>query len=369
MKKIFILMLLLQFAFAQKVEAIRGVWLTNVDSQVLDSKENIVEAVKLCSDLKINTICVVTWNKAMTSFPSKVAKSVTGYLIDPRWDGRDPLKELIEEAHKHNIKVIAWFEFGFSSSYNENGGIILKNKPDWAAKDSQGKLVKKNNFEWMNGFHPEVQQFLLDLIMEVVKNYDIDGIQGDDRLPAMPSTAGYDKYTVDLYKKTHKGKNPPKNYKDNEWIQWRCDILNNFMKRIYTEVKKYNPKVLVTMAPSIYPWAKEEYFQDWPTWVKNGWVDFISPQLYRDNIQAYQMVLKEIVQEQIDDENLNKFFPGLLIKVGNKYPSDDLVREMIEFNRKMGVNGEVFFFYEGLKKFKNTLLDIYKNDIVEFPSK
>jgi len=40
----------------------------------------------------------------------------------------------------------------------------------------------------------------MSLIMEVVNNYDVDGVQGDDRLPAMPSLAGYDNYTSSLYK-------------------------------------------------------------------------------------------------------------------------------------------------------------------------
>lgn len=367
--KSFITMLFLSILLlGEPIKAIRGVWLTNVDSQVLNSKENIIEAVKLCKELKINTICVVTWNKAKTSFPSKVAKAVTGFEIDPIWQGRDPLKELTEEAHKENIKVIAWFEFGFSSSYNEDGGIIIKNKPHWKAIDNKGNLVKKNNFEWMNAFHPEVQQFMLDLILEVVRNYDIDGIQGDDRLPALPSSAGYDDYTVKLYKKEHKGKNPPQNYKDEKWVDWRANLLNKYMERIYKEVKKIKPNVLVTMAPSIYPWSKEEYLQDWPTWVENGWVDYIFPQLYRYNIQDYQKLVKEIVQEQISDENLSKFYPGILIKAGSNYPSDDFLKEMITTNRNYGIKGEVFFFYEGFKKFKNTLKEIYQNDDVVFPN-
>ena len=52
----------------------------------------------------------------------------------------------------------------------------------------------------MNGFDPEVQDFIMSLIMEVVLKYDIKGIQGDDRLPAMPTLAGYDNYTSSLYK-------------------------------------------------------------------------------------------------------------------------------------------------------------------------
>jgi len=49
--------------------------------------------------------------------------------------------------------------------------------------------------------------------MEVVEKYDIEGIQGDDRLPAMPSLAGYDDYTSSLYYQKF-GVAPPQNYND-----------------------------------------------------------------------------------------------------------------------------------------------------------
>ena len=54
----------------------------------------------------------------------------------------------------------------------------------------------------MNAIHPEVQDFILNLIEEVLINYEVAGIQGDDRLPAMPSEGGYSTYTKDLYKQS-----------------------------------------------------------------------------------------------------------------------------------------------------------------------
>ena len=48
---------------------------------------------------------------------------------------------------------------------------------------------------WWNALHPGPQELLLKLISEVVEKYDIDGIQGDDRLPAMPSEGGYDEFS------------------------------------------------------------------------------------------------------------------------------------------------------------------------------
>lgn len=347
-------------------EAVRGVWLTNVDSEVLNSKEKIIEAVHFLDELGFNSIFVVVWNKAMTSYPSRIMKELTGVEIDTLFTGRDPLKELIDEAHKRKIKVIAWFEFGFSSSFELNGGPILEKKPEWAALDVNGNLVRKNGFEWMNGFHPDVQDFLLSLIMEVIENYNVDGIQGDDRLPALPSEAGYDDYTISLFKSQHNGEEPPKDHKDFYWTQWRADLLTDFMRRIYETVKSYNKNILISMAPSIYPWSKEEYLQDWPNWMRKGYVDLVCPQVYRYNINDYRSALNQIVADQIDKNDFNKFYPGVLLKVGDYYPSEDFLADMITENRKNNVNGEVFFFYEGIKKYPDFFRKIYKDRVV-FP--
>jgi len=368
MKKFFLLLILFipLLSLNGQTKAVRGVWLTNVDSDVLNSQKNIAEAVELCSSLNINTIFVVVWNKGFTLYPSKIMKELCGIEIYPQFAGRDPLKELTEEAHKKNIKVIAWFEFGFSSSYKLDGGAILKLHPEWAALDNTGNLVKKNGFEWMNGFNPEVQEFMLSLLLEVVKNYDVDGIQGDDRLPAVPSEAGYDDYTVNRYRKEHNNADPPENFKDSSWIQWRADILNEFMGRIYRSVKKINKNIIVSMSPSIYPWSKEEYLQDWPEWVKNGYVDLVIPQLYRYDFYSYKKLLDEIINDQINKKNIHKFYPGILLKLGDYYPSIEFLEQMISENMKNNINGEVFFFYEGLKKYPEFFRKIYKEK-AEFP--
>lgn len=350
-----------------KTEAVRGVWITNVDSDVLTSCEKIREAVALCKANGINTIFMVTWNKAVTMHPSKVMLEHFGIEQDTLYRGRDPLAEMIEEAHKENIKVFAWFEFGFSTSYNLDGGHIIAKKPEWAALDSDGKLVKKNNFEWMNGFHPDVQKFAIELVTEVVRNYQVDGVQGDDRLPAMPSESGYDAYTVALFKKQHSGQEPPADYKDPAWIEWRCNLLTDFMGRMYKAVKEIKKDVIVSVSPSIHPFAKEEYLQDWTTWVRKGYVELVNPQLYRYNINAYQKLLDDIYNGQIEKKDLHRFYPGILVKLGKYYPSEEFLLQMIEANRKAGLKGENFFFYEALKRYPGLFKKKIYTDEVVFP--
>ncbi len=341
-------------------EPVRGVWMTNIASDVLFSQNNIADAVNLCDSLGFNHIFVVTWNDATTTYPSNIMKKLTGVEIQPEFKGRDPLKELITAAHTKNIKVHAWFEFGFSCSYKkEDGGPILKAKPHWASLDKNGKIVSKNNFQWLNAFHHEVQTFMTSLMLEVVKNYDIDGIQGDDRLPALPSSGGYDRYTVSLYKSENGDAPPPQYEKDYEWVKWRSGKLNEYLINLVSEIRKIKPKIIISMAPSIYPWSEAEYLQDWPVWVNMGLVDYIVPQIYRYKIDRYQYELDKILKTQISGTNKSKFYPGILLQVDQYNPSVTIIDSMIQANRNHEVNGEVFFFYEGIKKYRDYFRSSY----------
>ncbi|HEX7367442.1 MAG TPA: family 10 glycosylhydrolase [Pelobium sp.] len=327
-----------------------GTWVTSVASDALDSRANIAKTVATCKQSGINNIFVVVWNQGRTLYPSDIMQNTFGEKIATKYIGRDPLQEMIEEAHKENIKVHAWFEYGFACSYNQNGGLIIQKKPSWAAKDIEGKLLNKGGFEWMNAFMPEVQDFMISLVMEVVNKYDVDGVQGDDRMPALPSTGGYDDYTVNLYKAQHNGSAPPTNYRDADWINWRTNLLTDFQGRLYQQVKAKKPSVIVSSAPSVHPWGKDEYLQDWPSWLDKGYIDLVLPQHYRDNFASYKSTLAQQLSF-LKGKDKAKFYPGVLIQNGGVNPSEEFLTQMVNENRLNGVAGESFWFFEGLKKF------------------
>lgn len=338
----------------------RGVWLTNVVSDALFSKANIEAAVERIDRFGFNTIFVVTWNRGYTLYPSPIMQKTFGIAIDPKHQGRDPLQEVINAARPRGIKVMAWFEFGFASAYQEeDGGYLLRQKPHWAARDSAGNIASKNGFQWMNAFDPEVQDFILSLVKEVAINYDIDGIQGDDRLPALPSIAGYEPSTIDAYQAEHMGQRPANNPFEKEWVAWRAERLNQFMKRMHDELEAVAPNVLLSVSPSIFPWSKEQYLQDWPTWVEEGWVDMVCPQIYRYDIEKYRNELDKIIKEQVSPENHHLLAPGILSRVGDYYASDTLLQNFVEANRSYGIEGEVFFYYEALKRNESFYEQLY----------
>ena len=152
----------------------------------------------------------VVWNKGFTLYRSAVIDSRFDFPIDTLYREPDPLHELIEEAHRHGIAVISWFEFRFAASCDAAGGHLLGRKPHGAARDRQGRLLEKNGFVWMNAYHPEVQEFLLALVLEVARNHEVDGIQGDDRLPALPVEGGHSEFSQALYAEEHRGTPPPR---------------------------------------------------------------------------------------------------------------------------------------------------------------
>lgn len=338
----------------------RGIWLTTTDSKVLRSKQRIAEAMDFLAETGFNVVFPVVWNKAVTLYPSQTMQKTFGVEIDPMSVGRDPLEEVVVEARRVGLKVIPWFEYGFASSYNLNGGVLLQKKPEWTARDCNGNLLKKNGFEWLNALDSQVQEFFLNLVLEVVKNYDVDGVQGDDRLPAFPSEGGYDQVTVSRYRQEFH-RNPPQNPKDKQWLQWRADILTEFLARLYRQVKAVNPNLLVAIAPNIHDWAFQEYLQDSPAWLKRGIVDMIQPQIYRRDFRSYQAIADKLVNQQFTDATLPKLAPGILMKLGSYCISPEYLVQAIEYNRKLGIQGEVFFFYEGLRENNNTLAKVLRN--------
>jgi uncharacterized lipoprotein YddW (UPF0748 family) len=341
-------MLSATLSFSQSLKEMRAVWITNVDSDVLFDDTKIASAMDYLASVGVNVVFPVVWNKGYTLYPSRIMDSLFQKPIIPQFAGRDPLKKIIIEAHRNGIEVIPWFEFGFSSSYSENGGHLIAARPHWAGKNGSGALLVKNGFDWMAGTNPEVQDFLISLTTEVLDNYEVDGVQGDDRLPAMPIEGGYDSVTVSIYKSENGGQNPPANFYDQGWKKWRADKLTSFLSRWRDSVKTRSENYILSVAPSVYPWGLDNYLQDSKTWVDSSLIDNFIPQLYRTDIISYRFELGSALN-YIAPEKRDIFFAGVLAKSGSYVISQQLLKESIAENRAKGVKGESLFFYEALK--------------------
>lgn len=319
--------------------------------------------ISLLDELNLNTIYLATWVREQTLFKSDVLLENTnydttddGYLLgEASYSGPsgDPVKDLISLAHENDIKVFFWFEYGFMRSGDDatqpESHPILSVHPDWDGVNSEGKAANYNGTDYyLNSYDPEVQQFMLDLIAESIRLYpEVDGIQGDDRMPAAPRNSGYNESTKALYK-SETGKDVPSNYSDSDWVEWRLSKLNDFGRRLYEMVKDMDNTLLVSFSPNPYPWCEQNLMQDWPEWIRNGNVDILSVQCYRETESAYRSTLEETagyVDANTDENILN---PGIYLRTGESWGSVFAGQMLI--NREFGTNGEAFFYNEGLKQ-------------------
>jgi uncharacterized lipoprotein YddW (UPF0748 family) len=340
------------------MKRVRGVWLTNVDSDVFNSKQNINDAINLLARTGFNVVFPVVWNKGCTLFKSQVMKDNFGgdFEIDPKYkpENRDPLQEIIDAAKPVGIKVIPWFEFGFAFSHT----LIVSSEKDefknilhskgWIDKD---KLLIDNGFEWMNALNSDVQKFMIDLILEVASKYDVDGIQGDDRLPAFPAKL-----------------------LPSEQREAGTEIMNKFLSNLTKGVRdigtKKDKELLISMAPHPREFGLKQYLQDTKSWLEDGLVDIIHPQLYRhisdDKPEMFE-AYKRLIATEISGLNAKekaKISPGILMKFGDFLISPTNLQKVMKHNDKnFKIEGAVFFFFEGLRKNDEKLAKTLRNDI------
>lgn len=337
---------------------IRGVWLTNVASGVLFIPWGINRAINQLSALNFNTIYPVVWNRGYTFYKSGIAKSMIGADTQPLLNfmhgGQDVLTKLIKLAKPKKISVIPWFEYGFMIPPNS---LIAKRHPEWLTNGQEGVISIKENLPeegedeptnklvWLNPLHPEVQQFILSLIKEIVTNYDVEGIQFDDHF-GMPVQFGYDPYTIKLYQKEHQGKSPPKNTFDSEWMRWRANKITRFMTEISQVVKDLKPNAKISLSPNSQSFAYKYYLQDWENWVKQGLVDELVLQVYRHTTSSF---VSELEQSAVKFARTRIPVAVGIITGTLRHPVKiEQIQEQVQAVRDRSFFGISFFYWESM---------------------
>ncbi|MGK7897814.1 MAG: family 10 glycosylhydrolase [Xenococcus sp. (in: cyanobacteria)] len=354
---------------------IRGVWLlSHFNSSVLTSEANIKQALDFLEISGFNTLFVAVWNQGYTAFDSDVMARHGFPRQDPKYvtSGIDPLQEVINQAKGRNFAVFPWFEYGFAASPIVDGGHILTTKPpQWSALDSSGNKVRHGKLTWMNSLNPEVQQFITDLLLEVMDKYEIAGIQGCDRLPAMPYLGGYDDETKSKYRSRYNS-DPPIKTQDPAWVQFRANLLTDYLVTLRQQVKDKDPSCIFSIAPSPFGFGLREVLQDSDNWVKKGLVDFLCPQFYRNNFSGYKVEVDRI-KRIFSSSDRKKYVPGIAFVANQKAISTEDVVKSVKYNRSNGLGGQVFFFYEGLTNNSDAMASALKsgadyNKVAALPS-
>jgi uncharacterized lipoprotein YddW (UPF0748 family) len=239
-------------------------------------------------------------------------------------------------------------------------------KRDWLSLDIKGNEVAPNGFVWMNPLHPEARRFLLDIVLEAIDNYDLDGIQLDDRIVWPHVTMGYDQYTRGVYAAEHDGREPPSDHKDAAWMRWRADKVNEYAQQFVAEVRARRPGLIISLSPAVYPWCYEHYCLEWPHWAAwprtaGGWDEFI-PQNYRFSYEAFEKTWLDQLNHWTahgDGRSPADLLPGIRIVGDGADSTWDQLRRSIELARSRGNGGHVLWLSRGV-------LDVYADELTRF---
>ncbi|MGD1861466.1 MAG: family 10 glycosylhydrolase [Leptolyngbyaceae cyanobacterium] len=345
----------------------RGVWLTNVDSEVLFSRQNLAEGIEQLADCGFNTLYPTVWNRSFTLFPSAIAEAVLGekQRLNPKLTpvqraavegDRDMLAECIELAHDKGLKVIPWFEYGF---FALRGNSLRDRRPHWFTHQHDGTQIDKHRMEWLNPFHPEVQAFFLELIADLMQRYEVDGFQIDDHF-GLPAEFGYDPYTTQLYR-SETNQTAPRNPRDNHWLRWRADKITDFVVQVAQTVKRHRPQALFSVSPNPPVFSYQNFLQDWPGWLAATTVDEVVIQTYRWSLAGFVNELQKPAVQKLQAQVPISI--GVLAGLRNKPMPMPILKQQCQAVRTNGYAGLSFFFYETLWQTAGESLSLRRSTI------
>jgi uncharacterized lipoprotein YddW (UPF0748 family) len=330
---------------------LRGVWVSDVDSEVMTSRDNMAALAEQIAELNINTLYPVVWSQGETFYPSDVMVRYGGQRISARYglgpSGRDPVADWVALGGRHELDIVPWFEWGLKVPAESH---LAWQHPEWLSTDDSGRTTFDQDgtvTAYLNFMHPDVQRFYEELAVEFVTRYDVPGIQFDDHL-SLKNTFGYDAATLSRYREeTGQAARPAPG--DADWLAWRAAKLTQFVSRISKAIKAARPGIELSVSPNPYPWSYKNYVQDWPAWVRGGIVDEVVVQVYRDNLQRFEGELRSPALASLRGQA--RLAIGVMAGQKPRPVPIGMVGEQTDVVREAGYDGAVYFFQESLLRF------------------
>lgn len=360
--------------YPQDKYEIRAVWLTTLggmdwpakkavsETGISAQKKELTDQLDALKSANFNTVLFQVRQRGSVVYPSSIepfSECLTGHAgQDPQYD---PLKFAIEECHKRGLELHAWIvcipvgDKRQSLQYKDKS--VLRKHPG---------LCKLFNGRWyLDPGNPGTADYLSRIAVEIVSNYDVDGIH------------------LDYIRYPEQGKNFPdrdtyRKYGHNQEIgQWRRDNITRIVRRIYSDVKSLKPWVKVSSSPigkyndtnrySSYGWtAYGTVYQDAQKWLEDGIHDMLFPMMYYQGNQFYPFAL-----DWEENKHGRWVVPGLGIyrlhpKMGD-WTLGEAVRQ-IYFTRGVGLDGQAYFRSKFLLDDTKGLLHELESRFYTYPS-
>ncbi|WP_276091209.1 family 10 glycosylhydrolase [Pedobacter sp. JY14-1] len=364
----------------------RGIWVatvTNIDwpsRPGLTADQQKQELIGILEKHKANGMNAIMLQvrPAADAFYAKTREPWSQWLTGrqglPPAPGYDPLEFAIREAHARGIELHAWFNpyrasMGPNTVFHESH--ITRQKPEWFFT-----YAGKKQFD--PGI-PEVREYIVQVILDVVKNYDIDGVHFDDYFypykvegQRINDDATYRKYGSTF-----------SNIGD-----WRRDNVNQLIRQLNDSVHHYKKYIKFGVSPfGIWRNSSEdtlgsataglsnyaELFADSRKWIQEGWVDYINPQIYFSFTRRVAPfgTLVDWWSENTFGRHLYigqaAYLVGQRMEAAWRLPTQipDQVRYIRANNR---VQGSVYFSSKSFSTVARAAGDSLKNDLYRYPA-
>lgn len=268
----------------------------------------------------------------------------------------DPLAFAVNEAHRRGLDLHVWFNpyrAGHPTASDTLAGNNVINRFPDAVHDYGSQ-------RWMDPGAPEIADHSFAVVMDVLERYDIDGIHMDDyfypyavrdedgNTVPFPDSVAYGQYGDGL-----------------SLSDWRRRNVDQFIERVYAGIKERKPWVLFGLSP-FGIWRPghpegvtgfdqyEGLYADARKWLRNGWVDYYTPQLYwslDSEGQPYGPLLDWWVGENVTNRHI---WPGNAIYRADPGPNKAWpVREVIDQIERTrataGASGNVLFSMQAMR--------------------
>ncbi len=272
----------------------RGVWIatvTNIDWPAAPTtnaavlRESFVRLLDMHKANGMNAVVVQVRPAADAFYPSPFepwSQWLTGKQGLPPYPYYDPLAFMVEETHKRGMEFHAWmnpYRAVFNpANPNLSATHVSRLHPEWFLTYGDKKYFDPGN--------KEAQAYVIDVVQDIVKRYNIDAVHFDDYFypyriagKEFPDDVTYNKY----------GNGMPKD-------AWRRSNTDSIIAHLYAVIKATNPKCQFGISP-FGVWRNiasdpdgsnttagqtnyDDLYADILLWLKKGWVDYITPQLY-----------------------------------------------------------------------------------------
>ena len=265
--------------------------------------------------------------------------------------GYDPLAYMVEACHKAGLQIHAWvnpLRIQTSSTPSELAG----NNPCvvWQNDSSKaGWTVEYNSARYYNPAYPEVRQLIADGVREIVKNYNVDGIQFDDYF--YPTTdasfdqAAYDAYTASL----------GENAAALSLSDWRKANINALITLVYSSVHEEKENVVFGISPQGNIQNDLNMGADVMSWcTTTGYLDYICPQIYV-NFEHSTLPFDETAEEwrnMVTNQDIKLYLGLAVYKAGSDVDngtwknSSDILARQVTLGRELDCDGFMFYSWE-----------------------